>query len=86
MKTPGDLIKSDLYRYAGRMGFVKLITGLRIPGFRYTYDNPISWYPFFEISYWYLTGDDDQGEAVHGRPPVRINDKNRHFFSSCDRL
>lgn len=31
------LIKKDLYRYGGLSGFSGFITGLQIPGFRYTY-------------------------------------------------
>ncbi|QHV94068.1 serine O-acetyltransferase [Spirosoma endbachense] len=32
-----ELIKADLYRYAGRTDFRSFLRSLRIPGFRYTY-------------------------------------------------
>ena len=32
-----DLIKADLYRYAGQTGTKAFLRSLRIPGFRYTY-------------------------------------------------
>lgn len=32
-----DTLEKDLYRYAGRSGFWGFLSGLKIPGFRYTY-------------------------------------------------